>query len=254
VTDEDRLRERLHERAARVPDLSDIDDVAVRLGRRRPVRERRLLAVVVVALVVGVGIGVAIGHRDDGGHSIAVAGDGSAEPTQTAGTPTDPTRSMPAGYLKDCVVQRHADEPTTTLSCSWGNVPTPTLPAPGAEQPADAVAARQAVERAWVAAYDGATSNEERAAAIEGGAGIVGVFDELRNGSYREQVRSARTVVDGIVFVSPTRARVKFHADLADGSISGPYFGDAVLNADRWQSTRASYCGIVTLAGVHCPE
>jgi hypothetical protein len=250
MSDEDRLRARMHDRAARVPDLSDLDDVAARLGRRRPVRERRLLALVAVALLAGVGIGVAIGQRGDGGgRSVAVGSEGPTEPTQTT---TPPTTRETFTKTTLCVDPLH-DETRSYTGCIVPSGPLQTLPAPGAEQPADPEAARHAVEQAWIAAYDGPGTNETRAAAIEGGTGLVDVFDELHNGQWGDQVRSARTVVEGVVFVSPTRAAVKFHADLADGSISGPYFGDAVLNGNSWQSTRASYCRIVSLAGVHCP-
>ena len=101
---------------------------------------------------------------------------------------------------------------------------------------------------------DGDTGVAQRAAAIERGSSLVTVFEELRTGPYGEQVRSARTVIDGIVFLSPTKAAVKYHANLADGSISGPYFGDAVLSGDNWQVSHESYCQVASLAGVHCPE
>jgi hypothetical protein len=144
--------------------------------------------------------------------------------------------------------------PAGAAPCSYGGGPPQTLPAPGPEQPADPVAAREAVEQIWIAASEGATPDEARAAAIEGGAGLVPVFEQLRTGPYGEQVRTARAVIDGVVFLSPTRAAVKFHADLADGSVSGPYFVDAALNGANWQATRASWCRIVSLAGAHCPE
>jgi len=251
VSDEDRLRDRLHDRAARVPDLSDIDDVAARLGRRRPVRERRLLALVALALVAGIGIGVAIG-RDDGGRTLAVGSvGGTAETTAAPTTPTTPT--IPAttlpGVARCDVVLQSGD----TGNCVVPSGPLPTLPEPGPEQPADPSAARQQVKQAVVDATDGASSNSTRAAAIEGGDGLIAVFDELHSGPYGEQVRSARAVVDGIVFTSPTAAAVKFHADLADGSTSGPYYSDVVRDGVAWRFSRASYCEIVKLAGVHCP-
>jgi len=237
----------MQERAARVPDLADLDDVAVRLGRRRPVRERRLLALVVVALVAGVGIGVVLGHRGDGGgRAVAVGSDGSAETTVA---PTEPTTS---GRPRLCVT--YADQPSTTQYCSTGGEPPQALPAPGPEQPADSDAARSSVATAYTAAMDGDTAVAQRAAAIERGTSLVPVFEELRTGPYGAQVRSARTVIDGIVFLSPTKAAVKYHANLADGSISGPYLGDAVLSDGDWLVSHESYCQVASLAGVHCPE
>jgi hypothetical protein len=110
------------------------------------------------------------------------------------------------------------------------------------------------VARAYAAAYDGDASNSARVGAIEDGAGLVGVFDELRHGPVGAEVRAAKTVIDGIVFVSPTRAAVEFHSDLGGGGTSGPYFGDAVLNRSGWQISHASYCQIIIPAGAHCPE
>lgn len=249
MTDEDRLRDRMHDRAARVPDLSDIDDVAARLGRRRPVRERRLLALVALALVAGVGIGVVIGRDDDGGRTVAVGSDGGT--TESTGAPTIPTTAVTNTTLVPC--SAYLQKSNVHRECIVPSEPLPTLPVPG-EQPADPVAARAEVARVWIDASDGASSNETRAAAIEGGASLMAVFDELLNGPYGPQVRSARTVIDDIVFVSPTRAAVKFHADLSNGSTSGPYFVEAALDGNAWFATRSSYCRIVTLAGVHCPE
>jgi hypothetical protein len=238
----------MQERAARVPDLSDLDDVAVRLGRRRPVRERRLLALVAVALVAGVGIGVAVGHRGDrGGRAVAVAGAG-APVTTVAPTAPATLGSDPGARL--CV--SYADVTSNTLDCSSGEPPQ-TLPAPG-EQPTNASAARARVAAAYTAAMDGDTGVAQREAAIERGSSLVTVFEQLHSGPYGEQVRSARTVIDGIVFVSPTKAAVKYHAELGDGSISGPYFGDAVLSDGNWQVSHESYCQVASLAGVHCPE
>jgi hypothetical protein len=209
------------------------------------VRERRLVALVAVALVAGVAGGFALARNDgNGGSSIAVGSDGPATTTPpTIGTTLATTPS------RQCVEV----ETINTLGCSPPTVPPQTLPAPGAEQPADTSAARSAVAAAYADAYDGDAPDPRRIAAIEGGAGLVTVFEQLRTGSFAEQVRSARTVVDEIVFVSSTRAAVRFHSVLGDGSISGPYVGDAVLNGNDWQISHESYCQTVIPAGVHCP-
>jgi hypothetical protein len=230
VSDDDRLRERLRREADRVPDLADLDDVAVRLGRRRPVRERRLLALVALALVAGIGGGFALGRsRSNHGNAVSVAGSGAEETTTSP--PTIPTTMV--------------------------TEPAQTLPPPGPDQPADPDTARRQITKAYLAAYDGDVPDELRSEAIEDGSGLIGVFEQLRTGSFAAQVRSAHTVVDEIVFLSPTRAAVEFRSRLGDGSTSGPYFGDAVLNAEGyfgWEISHASYCQIIIPAGVHCPE
>ena len=231
MSDDDRLRERLRREADRVPDLADLDDVAVRLGRRRPVRERRLLALVALALVAGIGGGFALGRsHSNHGKAVSVAGGGDAEDTTTS-PPTNPTTMLTG--------------------------PAHTLPPPGPDQPADPDTARRQIAKAYVTAYDGDVPDDLRSKAIEDGAGLTGVFEQLRTGSFAAPVRSARTVVDEIVFLSPTRAAVEFHSRLGDGSTSGPYFGDAFLDAAGyfgWEISHASYCQIIIPAGVHCPE
>ena len=130
---------------------------------------------------------------------------------------------------------------------------TPTLPAPGAQQPADVAAATLQVDTAFAGAFDGSASNATRSAAIEGGTELVSVFDALRHGAFATSVLSAKTVIDGVVFVSATSATVEFHSNLASGSTSGPYFANATLTAAGWQVSRASYCRIVEAADAHCP-
>jgi hypothetical protein len=66
-------------------------------------------------------------------------------------------------------------------------------------------------------------------------------------------VGSAQTVVEGVVFLSPTTARAKFHSHLGSGDDSGPYLVDAVLTSAGWQVTRASYCQLAAIAGANCP-
>jgi len=130
---------------------------------------------------------------------------------------------------------------STTVPATGVTVPpVKTLPAPG-EQPADVPTARAAVTQAYAGAYDGSASNDERARAIEGGSALVSVFDELRHGPVASSVLEAKTVVDDIVFVAPTRAAVKFHSQLgASGGTSGPYFGDAILTSSGWADTRTT--------------
>jgi hypothetical protein len=150
----------------------------------------------------------------------------------------------------------------TTDSCGDACSPTPTtiappdartLPAPGAEQPADTAAARQGVSQSVAAAFEGAKPDQAMANAIEGGSALVSVFDELRTGSFARQVTEAKTVIDGIVFRSAANAAVEFHSDLGPDGTSGPYFADAALTGSGWQVTHDSYCRIIKAAAAHCP-
>jgi hypothetical protein len=243
MSEEDRLRESLRRQVADVPAMADLDDVAARIARGAHGRKRRVVALVIAGLTVGGLGGFAVGRAvTDNAHTLTVGG--APEPTGVEGTTqtTDTTPSLRCST--DDLLQKSAVVCTGTR---------PTLPAPGPDQPADVTAARADVARAYAAAYDGDASNSARVGAIEDGASLVGVFDELRNGPVGAQVRAAKTVIDGIVFESPTRAAVEFHSDLGEGT-SGPYFGDAVLNGRGWQISHASYCKLASLAGVSCPE
>jgi hypothetical protein len=245
MSDEDRLRESLHRQIADVPALDDLDDVAARIARGTLGRKRRVAALVVAGLTVG-GLGGFVVGRAVTDNPATVTVGGAPESTGAQGT-TPTTNATP---ISRCATDEPLQE-QPTVAC---NGPAPTLPAPGPDQPADATAARAEVARAYAAAYDGDASNSARVGAIEDGAGLVGVFDELRHGPVGAEVRAAKTVIDGIVFVSPTRAAVEFHSDLGGGGTSGPYFGDAVLNRSGWQISHASYCQIIIPAGAHCPE
>jgi len=128
-----------------------------------------------------------------------------------------------------------------------------TLPAPGAEQPPDVAAARQAVSQAVSDAFEGSKADPTMANAIEGGDALTSVFDALRTGSFARQVTEAKTVVDGIVFLSASSAAMQFHSNLGADGNSGPYFANAALTAGGWQVTRASYCQIIVAAAAHCP-
>ena len=103
-------------------------------------------------------------------------------------------------------------------------------------------------------ALGGAAPDQARVDAIENGASLVPAMDQLRTGPYASQVLEAKTVVTGIVFLSPTVAAVQFHSELgATGGISGPYVGDAVLTQAGWQISHAFYCRLIAQAGVNCP-
>ncbi len=259
MSDEDGLRRRLHEQVTNVPIVSDLDDVAARLGRRGRNHARPLAAAAVGVLVVAALVAVVAERAGHDTPHVRVAGGGAAPvvpavivpgtTTPSGGLtgphgPTGAPSISPGGVLG----------PATTLLP--GAVPPPvaqpTLPAPGPEQPADPAVARAAITAAFET-LGGTPTNEVRAAAIEDGPALVPAMEQLRSGPYAQQVLSAQTVMMGIVFLSPTRATVAFRSDLGTGGTSGPYVGDALLTDHGWQITRAFYCRLIALAGVNCP-
>jgi len=127
------------------------------------------------------------------------------------------------------------------------------LPEPGPEQPAEVDAARAAVIAAYELAYDGSKTVEERGAAVADPSGWQDVQAEIDR-QFPEQVAASRARVTEVVFVSATRAAVRFDI-VQEGSLYLPgELGEAVLVNGRWKVTREAMCGLVTLAGKHCPS
>jgi hypothetical protein len=131
--------------------------------------------------------------------------------------------------------------------------PTPQLPPPGETQPADPAAARAEIEQLFGILFSDRT-DEERMADIDDPTGMLEAYDELRNGSYGEQVRGSRTVFEDLVFLSATRAAVRYHTEIPGYGPNGvgTQFGEVVLVDGRWKFTRESICQAVRLAGVSC--
>jgi hypothetical protein len=260
MSDEDRLRDRLRAQAHDVPIVSDLDDVAVRLGRRTHNRKRPLAAAAVAVVVVAAAIGVVAERAGHDTGRVRVAGSGGpdlASTTEGHALVLVPGTIAPGGVTGPTgapSIGGEATVPATTLVP--GAVPPQvaplTLPAPGPQQPADPEAARQAITHSFEA-LGGAPPNSARVEAIEDGASLVPAMDQLRSGPYAKMVLEAKTVMMGIVFLSPTQATVEFRSDLGADGISGPYMGDAILTPAGWQISHAFYCKLIAQAGVNCP-
>jgi hypothetical protein len=152
-----------------------------------------------------------------------------------------------------------------TISFDPGNLPHPseveyqdacnpptTLPAPG-EQPADPVAAEQAVRDVFGAAFadDGSagwTSN------LDNTDGIQDALDQIMSGPYKDAAGSADHTMNDLVFTSPTEAW--FTYDLfANNNNFDDRFGVAYLIDGQWKISRNVMCQDLALAGVNCvPE
>lgn len=270
MSDEDRLRDRLRNQANEVPIVSDLDDVAVRLGRSVHNRKRPLAAAAVAVVVVAAVIGVVAERPGHDTGRVRVAGSGGPDlvtTTEAHAVVLVPRTLVPSGVSGSLGVE--VIGPTGPLSISPpgdvsgpattlvpGAVPPPvaplTLPAPGPQQPSDPEAARRAITHSFEA-LGGAPPNSARVEAIEDGASLVPAMDQLRSGPYAKMVLEAKTVMMGIVFLSPTQATVEFRSDLGADGISGPYVGAAILTPAGWQISHAFYCKLIAQAGVNCP-
>jgi hypothetical protein len=131
--------------------------------------------------------------------------------------------------------------------------PPPSLPEPG-EQPGDPAAARAAIEDAFATAYSGGLgSDEAKRDAVEGSEGLTGVMEEIRNGTFAQQVKDATAKVTEIVFTSPTEAAVRYDINVANYSNFTDRIGKALFIDGRWKVARVTVCADISLASGNCP-
>ena len=190
--------------------------------------------------------------ESDAGGAIAALGVGGAETfRQVDGTgvvvsgPSTVTTLAPNGGLSVAPA-----DPSSDGACA---PQPPALPEPG-EQPGDADAARQAIESAFVTAYNGGLGDTpEKRAVVEGSESLVGVMDQIRNGSFAQQVKDATAKVTEIVFVSPTEAAVRYDILVANYSNFTDRIGRAKLIDGVWKVAHATVCKDISLASGNCP-
>jgi hypothetical protein len=127
----------------------------------------------------------------------------------------------------------------------------PPLPPAGTEQPADPEAARAGVAAAIATAYDGSKSIAERHTAIDDPSWPERA-EQLASGQFAQQVRDARGVMTEVVFLSATRAAVRYDINVQNYSNFTGRLGEVVLVDGAWKLTRETTCGDIALAGVTC--
>jgi hypothetical protein len=151
---------------------------------------------------------------------------------------------------------------TTTIS----GVPAPTsygaectapqkLPAPGAHQPTDPAATRQAVIDTFNHAYANGVNNNAGFAYFDDSHGFAAIMATLRTGSFKEQVRTAVLKFDDLVFLTPTIAAVQYEIDIPNYPLPSfaPRFNEAHLIDGKWKLARQGFCNDIGLAGAQCP-
>lgn len=149
--------------------------------------------------------------------------------------------------------------PSSGSSSSDGQLPSrctpppPSLPAPG-EQPADAAAARTEIEHAFATAYNGGLgSDDAKRAVVQDSDALKPVMDEIRNGTFAQQVKDATAQVTDVVFTSPTEAAVRYNINVANYSNFNDRIGRALLIDGHWKVARVTVCADISLAGASCP-
>ncbi len=189
---------------------------------------------------------------------------GSAEShvTLRSGSSSSASRSSTDANASSSVSSSDSTGPGVASSCIATPTPLPNpvlvpapdqpLPAPG-EQPADAAAARTAIEKAFSVAYDGGISDSAaKIAAVEDGEAVLPVLEAGSNGAFAEQVKSASAKVLEVVFTSPTEAAVRYDIVTSTSRFNG-LIGGAVSVNGSWKVARSTMCKDISLAGVSCP-
>jgi hypothetical protein len=123
---------------------------------------------------------------------------------------------------------------------------------PAAARVPDRDAAEQAIERAFETAFTSEVPVAERCAAIERGANLTSVMQELsdRYGPARDVDAS----VEYVRFLSEDEAEVHFVLLLSQFGPSGlARTGHAVRVGEEWKVSRDTWCGLVAMVGVECP-
>jgi hypothetical protein len=124
----------------------------------------------------------------------------------------------------------------------------PALPAPG-EQPAGATAEDQ-VRAAFIGAFDGTTSQDEKAEFIERPEVWRDANQQLLDGPYGDV--KVRADVDEVVFTDPDHASVRYQLVSSDDRVPRYQIGDAVLRDGRWLVAITTPCDLLELASIHC--
>lgn len=143
------------------------------------------------------------------------------------------------------------------LTQQWSSVeyrdacqpPPPALP-PAGEQPADAAAARAAVEAAWAAVHGGrgGLTHDERATAVDDATGLDEAWTALESSEYAEAAATSSSTFRELVFVSPTEAWFRYDIETTITNFYDRY-GRAVQGDDGvWRITRQTVCQDLALA------
>jgi hypothetical protein len=148
------------------------------------------------------------------------------------------------------LAERQASDGAAAPDC----VAPQQLPPPGPEQPADPAAARAEIETLYGHRWDEIT-DEQRLSQVDDPRGLLEVYHQMETGPYAAAVKGARSILRDVVFLSKTRAAVRFDTEIP-GYPPEAYdnqFGEVVIVDGHWKGTRESFCRVIRPAGVTCP-
>jgi hypothetical protein len=138
-----------------------------------------------------------------------------------------------------------------------GHSPTSRFVAVVADSPGppDPDAAERAIRAAFRTVYDSDHRDEERLAAIEGGAHLGSTMEQAREARQHLRGTSEMAItIEQVRFVAEDEAQVAFMLLFPTEPVSRlPSNGTAVLNDGTWKVSRGTYCALVQSLGVECP-
>ena len=126
-------------------------------------------------------------------------------------------------------------------------------------EPVDVAGARNQIEAAFHAAFDGDVPLAERLAAIQDGPSlrnllIAAAKNALSYGYTREQLAGARVAVAGVKFIDATHAVVQFTLTIpGHGDVLRDRVGYAVIDENRWKVSLRTECDLLSLNGLQMP-
>jgi hypothetical protein len=111
------------------------------------------------------------------------------------------------------------------------------------------------VRAAFTQAYTGGTSNATILGAIEDGQELAPTLTELRRVA-PQTVESARVTISSVEFSDANHAAVSVSLTYIFGGQPSNMAGtqNAIRVGGKWKVTQRSYCGVIDLAGVTCPQ
>jgi len=127
-----------------------------------------------------------------------------------------------------------------------------TLPAAGAEQPADPAAAEAEIEANFDSLYGNPDDDVDRSNVIDDSSGLDVVMDQLRDNGFGDEAESAAVTIQELVFTSPEEAVFRYTLTTPAANFGGQ-IGRARLLDGTWKITRATLCQDLAKAGATCP-
>jgi hypothetical protein len=129
--------------------------------------------------------------------------------------------------------------------------PPPALPAPGADQPDDADAARQGITDAYQTVFTHDTDLDARRALMEDPDSVKSALDATK-ANFPEATNTVTVEVGEIRFLSKTEAALYFELKYSGGALFGKQIGYAKLIDGTWKISRDTMCMVASWGGGQC--